>query len=240
MKVFLSAEWRRLVNLTYRVPQDKLQPLLPQGCELDLYEGHAHLSLVAFDFVETKVKGLKIPFHVNFPEINLRFYVKAGSMRGVVFIKELVPKHCIALVADRFYNEPYEAYPMESEYKDLEDGGIWLQHELWKDKQKSSITVKAGPLLPVPAENTAAHFFKEHETGFGINKKGETLSYKVWHPLWEVREIQEYDVNFDFERIYGPDWAFLKDLQPHFPLFAEGSAIKVYHPTSLQEALENR
>ena len=82
MKVFLSAEWHNLINLTYRVPAEKLEPLLPKGVELDLYEGHAHLSLVAFDFINTRVKGMKIPFHVDFPEINLRYYVRAGRHRG--------------------------------------------------------------------------------------------------------------------------------------------------------------
>jgi uncharacterized protein YqjF (DUF2071 family) len=92
MKVFLSAEWRNLVNLTYGVPPDLLAPHVPPGLELDIFQGMAHVSFVAFDFLDTRVKGIHVPDHVNFPEVNLRFYVNYKGRRGVVFIREYVPK----------------------------------------------------------------------------------------------------------------------------------------------------
>jgi uncharacterized protein YqjF (DUF2071 family) len=234
MKVFLSAEWRNLINLTYRVPAEKLEPLLPKGVELDLYEGHAHLSLVAFDFVNTRVKGVKIPFHVDFPEVNLRYYVRAGGHRGVVFIRELVPKHCIAFVAQRFYNEPYESYPMESRHETLPDGRLQSQHTIWKGERTHKIMTIASAEKTIPPVDSAAHFFKEHDLGFGVDKKGETLKYEVGHPVWETRELLEVQLDFDFGLVYGDEWAFLGDLKPTYPLFAEGSAIKVFQPTSLE------
>ncbi|MBP6722719.1 MAG: DUF2071 domain-containing protein [Bacteroidia bacterium] len=240
MKVFLSAEWHNLINLTYRVPAEKLEPLLPKGVELDLYEGHAHLSLVAFDFINTRVKGMKIPFHVDFPEINLRYYVRAGRHRGVVFVKELVPKHCIAFVAKRFYNEPYESQPMESGHETDGDGKLKSHHSLWVDSQEHTIDTVASAETQIPGSDTAAHFFKEHDLGFGINKNGETLCYEVSHPVWETRELLDVKLNFDFAKVYGEEWAFLNGLEPQFPLFAVGSAIKVYHPLSLENWLETR
>lgn len=235
MKVFLTAEWRNLINLTYRVPAEVLEPILPQGVELDLYEGHAHLSLVAFDFVNTRVKGIKIPFHVDFPEINLRYYVKSRGHRGVVFIRELVPKHCIAFIAQRFYNEPYESFPMESDHQTLPDGRLRSHHKVWKEEHEYHIETIAGAEKTTPPADSAAHFFKEHDLGFGVDKKGETLIYEVSHPIWETRELHEVKLDFDFGKIYGEEWAFLKDLRPQFSLFAEGSAIKVYHPLSLEK-----
>jgi uncharacterized protein len=234
MKVFLSAEWRNLINLTYRVPAEKLQPYLPQGLSLDLYEGHAHLSLVAFDFVNTRLKGVKVPFHVDFPEINLRFYVRLGDHRGVVFIKELVPKHCIAFVAKRFYNEPYESFPMESRHDTLADGRIRSHHQVWKEEHDYELETVVGADLHLPATDTAAHFFKEHDLGFGVDKKGATLVYAVEHPIWETRDIQELKLEFDFGKIYGEEWSFLNESKPRFSVFAAGSAIKVFHPMSIE------
>lgn len=237
MKVFLAAKWHNLINLTYRVPVEKLQPFVPRGVELDLFEGHAHLSLVAFDFVDTKVKNIKIPFHVNFPEINLRFYVKSGEKRGVVFIKELVPKHCIAFVAKRFYNEPYASFPMESETEAFANGELKVTHKLWKAKNKYTIEVVAGKDIETPGPETAAHFFKEHDIGFGTDRKGETLCYAVSHPIWETRTLQSWKLKFDFGAVYGKEWEFLNDMEPTFPLFALGSAIKVYHPFQLTDGI---
>jgi uncharacterized protein len=241
MKVFLTAEWRNLINLTYRVPAEKLESILPHGLELDLYEGHAHLSLVAFDFVNTRVKGIKIPFHVDFPEINLRYYVRTqDGHRGVVFIKELVPKHCIAFVAQRFYNEPYESHPMESVHVNGEDGRLESRHKLWVDGTESMIETVCGGGCHIPPADTAAHFFKEHDLGFGVDKRGETLCYEVAHPVWEVREVQDVKLQFDFRKVYGDEWAFLQDLQPQFQLLAVGSAIKVFHPLPLKQWLATR
>ncbi len=240
MKVFLAAEWQNLINLTYRIPAEKLEAHLPKGLELDLFEGHAHASLVAFDFVNTRVKGMKIPFHVDFPEINLRYYVRAGKHRGVVFVRELVPKHCIAFVAKRFYNEPYESYPMESKHELLPDARLSSHHRLWKDEREYHIETIATAETSVPPTDSAAHFFKEHDLGFGVDKRGETLCYEVSHPVWETRNLTDVKVDFDFGRIYGEEWAFMTDLKPHFPLFAVGSAIKVYHPLSLAKWLEQR
>jgi uncharacterized protein YqjF (DUF2071 family) len=240
MKVFLSAEWHNLINLTYRVPAEKLEPILPKGVELDLFEGHAHLSLVAFDFINTRVKGVKIPFHVDFPEINLRYYVRAGKHRGVVFVKELVPKHCIAFVAKRFYNEPYESHPMESHHTMDNDGKLVSHHSLWVNSQEFTIQTTAAAEIQIPGPESAAHFFKEHDLGFGIDKKGDTLCYEVSHPVWETRDLVDVKLNFDFGKIYGEEWAFLNEMQPHFPLFAVGSAIKVYHPLSLENWLATR
>lgn len=240
MKVFLAAQWHNLINLTYRVPAEKLQPILPKGVELDLHEGHAHLSLVAFDFLNTRVKGVKIPFHVDFPEINLRYYTRAGRHRGVVFVKELVPKHCIAFVAKRFYNEPYESHPMESRHETAADGKIHSHHSLWVNSQEFTIDTVASAEVETPAADTAAHFFKEHDLGFGVDKKGETLCYEVSHPVWETRKLVDVKLQFDFAKVYGQEWAFLNDLQPTYPLFAVGSAIKVYHPLSLEHWLATR
>lgn len=237
MKVFLTAKWHNLINLTYRVPGEKLSPFLPKGLQLDLFEGHAHISLVAFDFVDTKVKNIKIPFHVNFPEINLRFYVRAGNRRGVVFIKELVPKHCIAFVAKRLYNEPYAAFPMESFVETQIDGSLRIQHILRKDSREHKIEVIAANDIDIPGPETAAHFFKEHDIGFGTDKKGETLCYAVYHPIWETRTLSSVKLDFDFGRVYGAEWEFLNEMEPNFPLFAVGSAIKVYHPIPLKSGI---
>ena len=116
--VFLTAEWRDLVMLNYAVDPAILVPHVPNGTELDTWEGTTFTSLVAFSFLSTRVKSLPIPFHRDFEEINLRFYVRAkgpeGWRRGVVFVKEVVPRLAIASVARWLYNENYVACPTRS------------------------------------------------------------------------------------------------------------------------------
>ena len=121
---FLKAEWRKLILLNYEVPEEVLLPYLPYGTELDKWDRKCLVSLVGFKFVNTRMLGIKIPFHINFEEANLRFYVKRienGELkRGVVFIKEIVPKFAISTVANLLYHENYETMPMRHEWQEFD------------------------------------------------------------------------------------------------------------------------
>jgi uncharacterized protein YqjF (DUF2071 family) len=109
---FLTAEWRNLFLATYAVPPALLRPRLPPGLELDMRDGNAFVSLVAFEFVNTRVLGVPWPGYRNFPELNLRFYVRHGSERGVVFLREFVSERLVTWMARTIYNEPYRVAPL--------------------------------------------------------------------------------------------------------------------------------
>src|SRR5215831_8739585 len=110
---FLTAEWRMLAMLNYVVDPAMVADLVPRGTEFDSFDGRTYISLVGFRFERARVRGLWIPFHSDFDEVNLRFYVRRvleGEVRrGVVFIREVVPRWAIAATARRTYNEPYVA-----------------------------------------------------------------------------------------------------------------------------------
>ena len=124
MRPFLTANWRYLAMLNFAVDPKILQPLVPTETELDFHEEKTFVSVVGFLFLDTRIIGLPIPLHRDFEEVNLRFYVRRKSAnewrRGVVFVRELVPRRAIALVARTFYGEPYLALPMRHalEHKD--------------------------------------------------------------------------------------------------------------------------
>ncbi len=89
--------------VSYEVDRSALVGLVPRGTEIDDWQGSTYLSVVAFLFLDTRVLGLPIPFHRDFEEVNLRFYVRRrtaeGWRRAVVFVKELVPRAAVAWVA---------------------------------------------------------------------------------------------------------------------------------------------
>ena len=117
--VFLTADWRDLALLNYECDPELLAPYVPAGTEIDLWEGRCYVSVVGLRFLKTRLLGVPIPFHRDFPEVNLRFYVRRevdGELRrGVVFIKEIVPLHAVTWVARGIYNENYVTLPMREE-----------------------------------------------------------------------------------------------------------------------------
>ncbi len=235
---FLTAEWRKLVLLNYAVPPEVLLPYLPAGVELDFWNGTCYASVVGFMFEETRVKGIKIPFHVRFEEVNLRFYVvrrdpELGDRRGVVFVRELVPKHAIAWVANVLYNEPYKAVPMHHNIEHTPEGLTveygWIQAGL-----THTIGVRAGSdAIPLKA-GSEAEFITEHYWGYGKTRKGGTMEYEVAHPRWDLYPVEAWRCDVNFEAVYGPNFAFLAQAEPVSVFLAEGSAIEVFEGRPLK------
>src|ERR1700741_4988936 len=106
---FLTANWRNLLMINFETAPGLLRPYLPRNTELDTWNNTHYVSLVGFLFQDTRLKGFSFPLHRTFEEVNLRFYVKYREghswKRGVVFIKELVPKRLITFVANTVYKE---------------------------------------------------------------------------------------------------------------------------------------
>jgi len=230
-KLFLRARWENLCLITYIIPSAKLKPYMPYGLTADTKDGSAFVSLVAFDFLDTKVKGIKFPFHVNFPEINLRFYVKNSEKRGVVFIREFVPRYFIALFANKLYNENYKCIKMKSKVT-INDERI-VNHDININGNNYYLKLTAENKPYQASEISLEHFFKEHEWGFGKSKSGDTLIYRVEHSRWETFPVKSYYLNFDFGKVYGADWEFLNAEKPFNITLAAGSEVKVFSPQML-------
>jgi uncharacterized protein len=223
---FLTARWSNLALLSYAVPDETLNDLTPPGCELDRLDGRAFVSLVAFDFTETAVAGVRWPGFRVFPEINLRFYVRQDRQRGVCFVREFVPCGFIALMAKVFYNEPYRGVPMTSEITETPQS-IDVRHRLEIDGRQLSLSIRGDKPSVMPEDDSVEAFFKEHEYGYGISRRRRLIRYRVEHPKWNVFPVSSYKLDWDWPAAYGERWSFLQDRQPDHVLLAAGSRVRV-------------
>jgi uncharacterized protein YqjF (DUF2071 family) len=229
-KTFLTAEWRKLAMANYAVDPAILLPYLPEHTELDLWNGSCYVSLVGFMFLNTRVKGVRVPMHSNFEEVNLRFYVRynAGDewKRGVVFIREIVPRPALTLVANALYGEPYVTMPMAHSWnhspEELRVDYRWKNAGSWHSFGVT--TASDGIDLP---EGSKEEFITEHFWGYTKRKRGYTSEYGVEHPRWKVYPVKSYTVDVDFAHIYGAEFGFLNELTPASVFLAEGSEIAV-------------
>ena len=224
---FLTARWSNLAILTYEVPPPLLEPHLPEGLELDRWGGTAFASLVAFDFLDTRVWGIPWPGFGQFPEINLRFYVKRGGRRGVVFVREFVPRPVVAWLARAIYNEPYLVAPIDSSVTNAQSRLVTMRRLHWHGR-KHVIEVTGDSAALRPAEDSDEHFFKEHQWGFGRDRRGRTHAYEVRHPVWEAHPVCAWKLDFDWAQVYGPPWGVLSGEKPASVILAAGSAVSVY------------
>lgn len=234
---FLTARWSNLFLANFSVPDRLLTPRLPNGLVLDRYQGSAYVSLVAFDFQDTRVLGIAWPGYRTFSEINLRFYVRHGEERGVVFVREFVPLRLVARLARWLYNEPYECRPMTSAVHDSTQS-LTIEHDISTSTRRHTLrAVGAKPAIQA-GPDTVEHFFKEHRWGFGRTRRRVTLRYEVCHPVWETCPVQEAKIDFDWVELHGPEWSVLEGRKPDSTVIALGSEVSVYPHGSLSPRRE--
>lgn len=234
---FLTAEWRKLIFANYTLNRQVLEPLVPYGTELDEFEGNCYGSLVGFYFQRVKLLGqLAIPLHTEFEEFNLRFYVRrktqTGWKRGVVFVKEVVPKRAITLVARALYGEPYQTHPMRHTWQ-LDPQAQHIAYEWKVGTRWNHIRVQAdrdGHGLVAQSEEA---FITEHYWGYTRRGAGRTSEYEVVHPPWVIYRVHAYEVDCDVLTLYGPEFAPFFAGPPHSVFLAEGSAIAIKSGASI-------
>ena len=239
-KPFLSAEWRYLAMLNYEIDPAVLAPFVPRGTELDSWQSQTFVSMVGFLFENTRVMGLPIPFHQNFEEINLRFYVRRkaeeGWRRGVVFVKEIVPRVAIALVARWLYNENYVALPTGNVICRADDGtkNIESVKYYWifnRRAQFIELATRGEPRAFVEASQE--EFITQHYWGYSAQKDGGTVEYRVDHPPWRMWQAESSRLDCDVENLYGKPFGRFLQGRPSSAFLAEGSEIVVYRGRKL-------
>ncbi len=225
----LTARWTNLVLLTYEVDAALVRPWLPRDIEPDLTDGRALVSLIAFDFVDTRVRGRRIPGFVDFPEINFRTYVRQGDRRGVVAIRELVPSPLAAAIGRLRFNEPFRSAPIESRTQSLGDELVVEHRWRWKDQRYFVRMTADQTSIPASAADAPHHLFGRR-WAYGRNRKGVPIVLRIEHPEWALRPVRTLDFEVDFGALYGPEWAVLNGRQPQATHLAVGSAVSIFPP----------
>jgi uncharacterized protein len=227
---FLTAEWRKLAIANYSVDPGILIPHLPYKTELDFWQDKCYVSLVGFRFINTKLKGIPVPFHRHFEEINLRFYVryKEGNTwkRAVTFIKEIVPKYALTFVANSIYNEKYVTLPTKHSWIYHADS-IDVCYEWKHNNEWDSLKINAEKTALEIFPGTEEEFITEHYWGYTRLNPNQTSEYQVEHPRWQIYPVKTYDINVRFDALYGSQFGFLKNVRPAYIMLAEGSEITV-------------
>ena len=229
VRPFLTANWRYLAMLNFAVDPKIIAPLVPTGTEIDFDSGETFLSVVGFLFLDTRLLGLPIPLHRDFEEVNLRFYVRRKSAdtwrRGVVFVRELVPRRAIALVARTFYGENYVALPMKHQI-DHADANLRVEYSWRRGRKWESLKMTArGDGQAIPA-GSHAEFITEHYWGYTCVRSG-CSEYRVEHPRWKIWNADHFEFSADVATLYGEQFAGPLSYPPRSAFIADGSPIQV-------------
>ena len=256
-RALLTAGWRNLILLNFAVPTDLIRRLAPCGTEPDLHDGQSYISIVAFAFERVRLLGIPFPAHTNFPEINLRYYVRrevAGELRrGVVFVREIVPRRAVAILANRLYNENYLTRPMRITNKiagpELAQGDTldyaWRTNLSLPNREgrgegsakhlarhtSNRVAAQLASPLALPAAGSLEEFIVEHYWGYTHGRHGGTNEYQVAHVPWRIATANNITWHCDIPTNYPGPFAEYLTAPPTSAIIAEGSRIQVFPGT---------
>ncbi len=236
MKPFLTAYWKNLIMLNYEIKPSVLLSYLPKGTELDFWNNTCYISLVGFMFLNTRIKGLSIPFYKNFEELNLRFYVRFKDKnewkRGVVFIKEIVPKRMIRFIANTMYGEQYSFVHMKNSFLESDDTFEikyeWLLNNEW-NFIKAIAEKNAVPVI----KNSEEEFITEHYWGYTKLSNTSISEYNVVHSKWNIHKVISHDLFCNVSDMYGKTFEEYL-IQPKSVFMAQGSAVAINNRRTLK------
>ena len=235
-RVFLTAEWRDVVMLNYAADPQLLASYVPAGTSLDSFDGVTYLSLVGFRFCRARLFGqFPIPFHSNFEEVNLRFYVRrevgGECRRGVVFIAEVVPRFAIAAMARAVYGENYRCTAMRHVIESNR-GASKIQFE-WKVASKlCRLSARCEGMGEHPQPGSLQEFITDHYWGYSAQRSGGCMEYRVAHVSWRVSSATEAGFEGDASALYGGPLAEVLQ-RPDCAFVADGSPVAVFRGTRI-------
>lgn len=226
---FLTAEWNNLLMLNYAVNPALLDTFVPAGTELDSFRGLTYVSLIGFEFNKTRVLRVAVPFHGSFEEVNLRFYVKRGSRRGVVFIGELVPRYAVAFIARTVFGENYKSVPMSHNVRvAVEGNAIQAEYSWGSGASRCSMHIETHGAEFLPADKSLGQFITEHYWGYTAQKDSGCLEYEVQHPRWSIRQGKAAEFHGNAVRYYGEEFAKVLSQPPDSAFLVGGSSVTVF------------
>jgi len=238
-KVFLRAKWLNLIMANYEIDPAILKKYVPAYTELYFYNGICYVSIVGFLFKDTKLKGIAVPFHKTFEEINLRFYVRQKEnnkwKRGVVFLREIVPLPAIAIMANLTYHEHYQTHKTKHVWNLIDhEWKVEYHWRLKKEWNQLKVAAKSGS-HPIE-EGSEEEFIAIQNWGYTRVNEKKTSVYQVHHPNWLIHSVHHYHVQCTIEEMYGRKFVEPLSQAPKSVFLAEGSDISVMHKTVLNSS----
>lgn len=194
--------------LHYKVAPDKLQPFVP--FELDVREGKAYVSLVAFTMRGLRPRrGGRWAAMVFAPIathelLNVRTYVKHGGERGIYFLAEWIPNLLSVLMGRPVFGLPYRWG--KTVYRHEHERGVLFGDVRARGGRGTlRYRAKVGGQLGRCARGSLAEWLMERYTAF-TDWHGWKRCFRVRHEPWPQCESEAEVLDDSLMALTG-DWA---------------------------------
>lgn len=238
--VSYQASWHDMVVINFDIEPRIVEMHLPPGLEVDLYNDHSFISLVALKCRDTVIKGIRIPFHSNYAQLQLRCYVKRTdgdtTRRGTFFIKRFVPSRRVARLMSWWTGQKYQHMRIRTHVSGFQetDPNIMpeAQYECFVNGRWNKIKIKARSQRRKLRPESKDQFILDHQYAYYSDGKN-TFEYLVDHPPWLIWDAASGALDCDVEALFGKEFARPMKHRPSSVMLARGSDVTVYQSTKI-------
>jgi len=232
-KKTITSNWGNIVSVNYIVNPKFLEKYVPYGTELDYYNGDCYISFMAFNYSQTKLYNISVPFHTTFEEMNLRIYIKKKTgpnqyQFGVAFPKLFFPKISLSLYARIIYKEDYSTQKMNYFVENMENNFLLkygIKNHVWHN-----IEILAENKVSIPLIGSSDEYFNKHYWGYSKVNKSKSTEYELLRDEWQVHAIKDYNIEVDFKSLFGDEFDFMTNAKPASITLSNGSSVAIKSP----------
>lgn len=219
--------WHDLAFFHWPVPPGALRPLVPEGLEVDTYDGRAWLGIIPFWMTNVRMRGLPaVPTVGRFEEINVRTYVTDGKKAGVWFLSLDAHSRLGVTIARRWYRLNYH-YARVSCRKE-ED---WVRYESRRVGSTAEFVARYRPVgEPFEAKRaTLEHWFCERYCLYAGGSGRRLLRGEIHHGPWRLHRCEP---QIERNTLAEPLGIALPQTRPH-ALYAERMDVVAWSPRGI-------
>ena len=185
----LFMRWKNLAFFHWPIPVDALRPLVPRQLEIDTFDGQAWIGIVPFQMKDVRFRfAPRIPNATNFPELNVRTYVRGNSRPGIWFFTFDASSWLAVRVAQLGLNLAYRHAQMS-----VQSSGDAIAYTSERVDRSVPPAEFAATYAPISAPRTAKagtleEWLIERYCFFGQFRSGDLYRIDVHHPPWPVQD----------------------------------------------------
>lgn len=183
----MTQTWHDLLFAHWPVDPDAVQPLVPQGVEVDTCDGKAWLGLVVFRLSAVRLRFLpQVPLVASFPEINVRTYVTSNGKPGVQFLSLDVQNPVVTAIGKNWFRLAYHNARVRFRKR-----GDRVQFECRRKESHGAPAAFSAAYEPSSPQFTARqgtleHWLTERYCYYASDRQGRTFRCEIHHPPWPL------------------------------------------------------
>ncbi len=185
----MRQSWCDLLFAHWRLPVERLRPLVPAALELDTFDRAAWLAVAPFTVRHLRLRGLpEIPGVHTFPELNVRTYVTVDGKPGIYFFSLDAASASAALGARLSYLLPYFPARMSSTADD--GGSIDYESQRVGDRGRGVrflARYRAAGEAFEARPGSLEHFLVERYCLYSCDRQGRVYRGEIHHEPWRLQ-----------------------------------------------------